>query len=56
MAGFRIKSLRNLAVQYHLHHKESWTEQVINHDLMLRKQKSGSVICSNGLIKNFTRE
>ena len=51
MAGFRIKSLRNLAVQYHLHHKECWTEQVINHDLMLRKQKSGSVICSNGLIK-----
>jgi cellulose synthase/poly-beta-1,6-N-acetylglucosamine synthase-like glycosyltransferase len=47
--GYRIKSLRNLAVQYHLFHKESWVDQKENELIMKRKQQSKQYVCQNGI-------
>jgi GT2 family glycosyltransferase len=50
-AGFKHKSLRNLAVQYHLWHAESWVNQDDNQKMMLEKQAGNEYICKNGLKK-----
>jgi GT2 family glycosyltransferase len=50
-AGFKHKSVRNLAVQYHLQHKENWIDQVKNMDLYRNKQRDNKFVCTNGLIK-----
>jgi len=49
--GYELKSVRNLAVQYHLNHKESWTDQEENLQIMKSNQKENRFICKNGLIK-----
>ena len=50
-AGYRLSSLRNTAVQYHLHHPENWTDQEENIKMMRDKQSRNEFICKNGLIK-----
>lgn len=49
-AGFQLKSVRNLAVQYHLYHKENWVDRTVNMARMLANQKENRYICKNGLI------
>ena len=51
-AGFEHFSVRNLAIQYHLYHAESWINQVENLSKMNEKQSRNEYICKNGLIKN----
>ncbi len=48
-AGFRLVSARNLAVQYHLNHKENWTDQSENIQIMKRKQQNNEYVCQKGL-------
>lgn len=50
-AGYELFSMRNIAVQYHLYHKENWTDQTENQKLMEQKQRSGKFVCPNGLVK-----
>lgn len=50
-AGFILFSLRNLAVQFHLHHKENWFDQSENIRMMQEKQKANRYICLNGIEK-----
>lgn len=50
-AGYKIRSLRNLSVQYHLYHPENWSDQTHNLQLMKDKQAANSFYCKNGLIK-----
>ena len=50
-AGIEMKSVRNLAVQYHLHHQENWVEQTENMDICKQKQLENKFVCSNGLTK-----
>lgn len=50
-AGYKIVSARNTAVQYHLWHKENWTDQSENIKLMKEKQARDEVFCKNGLVK-----
>lgn len=47
--GYPLISLRNLAVQYHLHHKENWTDQSRNLQLMEEKMGLRQYVCLNGL-------
>lgn len=49
--GYRIVSLRNLAVQYHLYHKENWQEQSANMVYCRDKQARNKIICNNGIQK-----
>jgi cellulose synthase/poly-beta-1,6-N-acetylglucosamine synthase-like glycosyltransferase len=49
--GYELKSVRNLAVQYHLYHKESWTDQEENLEIMKKNQQAKQFICKNGLKK-----
>jgi glycosyltransferase involved in cell wall biosynthesis len=49
--GFELFSVRNIAVQYHLHHKENWTEQVENQRIMYSKKAARQFVCQNGLKK-----
>jgi GT2 family glycosyltransferase len=49
--GYHLRSLRNLAVQYHLYHKENWSSQEINTDKMTGKQSRREYVCRNGLEK-----
>lgn len=51
MAGYKIKSLRNLAVQYHLYHKENWTSQEENSAMMHERKEKGLYRCLNGFQK-----
>lgn len=51
LAGYSLHSLRNVAVQYHLHHPENWVDQSENVALMAEKQKKGNPLCNNGLEK-----
>jgi cellulose synthase/poly-beta-1,6-N-acetylglucosamine synthase-like glycosyltransferase len=52
--GIKFKSLRNLAIQYHLFHgRENRTENHNkNEKLYNQKKKEGNIFCINGLIKN----
>jgi GT2 family glycosyltransferase len=49
--GYKLFSLRNIAVQYHLHHKENWTSQDTNLNLMKQKMHQNKFFCTNGLTK-----
>ena len=49
--GYPLVSLRNLAVQYHLHHRENWTDQSTNLQLMEQKMGLKQYVCRNGLKK-----
>jgi GT2 family glycosyltransferase len=49
--GYRLRSLRNLAVQYHLYHKENWSSQEQNIEKMNFKQSRREYVCHNGLEK-----
>lgn len=49
--GYELKSVRNLAVQYHLYHTENWTNQEENVLLMQQKQDKLQFFCSNGTTK-----
>ncbi len=49
--GCRLFSLRNLAVQYHLYHKESWTDQTENLIYCRQMQAQSQVVCKNGIQK-----
>jgi GT2 family glycosyltransferase len=49
--GCSLFSLRNLAVQYHLHHRENWNDQSVNLQLMERKMGLKQYVCRNGLKK-----
>lgn len=51
-AGFPLKSVRNLAVQYHLHHKENWNDNTVNKARILKNQQENRFFCANGLILN----
>lgn len=48
---YPLFSLRNLAVQYHLHHPENWTDQSRNLQLMEEKVGLKQYVCRNGLKK-----
>lgn len=48
-AGYKLVSARNLAVQYHLHHKENWSTQDENISIMKAKQAKNEYICKKGL-------
>lgn len=50
-AGYALFSLRNLAVQYHLNHKENWFDQSENLRLMNEKQNANQFVCLNGIEK-----
>jgi glycosyltransferase involved in cell wall biosynthesis len=49
--GFSMVSMRNLAVQYHLYHRENWTDQSENLQLMEKKMGLRQYVCLNGLRK-----
>jgi hypothetical protein len=49
--GIRLFSVRNLAVQYHLYHKENWTDQSVNENMMKEKSIMKRFVCDNGLKK-----
>lgn len=49
--GYKITSVRNLAVQYHLYHKENWTSQEENIAIMESKKARHAYRCENGLEK-----
>lgn len=51
-AGFQMKSVRNLAVQYHLYHKENWNDNTENKARMLENQQANMFYCKNGIICN----
>lgn len=51
MAGFKLRSVRNMAVVYHLYHHEVWSDQKENVSMMKEKQKKGNVQCVNGIKK-----
>lgn len=49
--GVGIRSVRNLAVQYHLWHRLTWTDQTENFKIMHRNQAAHQYICKNGIQK-----
>jgi len=49
--GCKIVSLRNLAVQYHLYHKENWADDTINMHYFRTIQQAHQVVCKNGIKK-----
>lgn len=49
--GYTLFSVRNLAVQYHLYHKENWTDQSENQQIMEEKKVLQKYVCDNGLQK-----
>lgn len=49
MAGYVFRSLRNQAVQYHLFHQKSWTDQSENINKGLEKKSRGEFVCYHGL-------
>lgn len=53
--GYELFSVRNLAVQYHLYHKEGWSDQSENQAMMERKKNERLFVCENGLKKSEMR-
>lgn len=47
--GYEFVSVRNRAIVYHLYHKESWSNQDENLDIMHRNQQNNQVFCSKGI-------
>lgn len=52
--GLQLRSVRNLAVLYHLNHDEVWNEQDENVKLMLEKREKSLYRCINGINKKST--
>lgn len=50
-AGFSYQSVRNLAVQYHLYHRENWKDTTENMKICNANIAENKYICSNGLVK-----
>lgn len=50
-AGFQIKSVRNLAVQYHLYHQEIWNDNSENMVKMEKNQQANKFFCKKGLVQ-----
>ena len=50
--GCKIVSLRNLAVQYHIHHKENWNDNNENMNYCRKMQEEKQIICKNGIEKH----
>jgi len=50
-SGFKIKSVRNFAIVYHLHHNRNWVNRDENLEICRKKQLEKAFICANGLIK-----
>lgn len=48
-AGYKMKSLRNLAVQYHLYHQMNWSNNQKNKEKMLVNQKINKYLCDKGI-------
>ncbi len=48
-AGFRLQPVRNLAVQYHLYHRENWTDKTENMMRMQKNKSENRYICTHGL-------
>ena len=48
-AGFQVKPVRNLAVQYHLYHSENWNDNTENLKRMLKNQSENRYICTCGI-------
>lgn len=49
--GYKLRSLRSLAIQYHLWHKENWHDQSVNANIFEQERKAGRLVCRNGLQK-----
>ena len=49
--GYHLYSLRNFAVQYHLYHKENWSDQSVNEAIMKENQRLKRYVTLNGLKK-----
>ena len=51
--GVTKKSMKNRAIVYHIHHKRTYTEDIIyaNMDVWKAKQKQGHIRCLNGIEK-----
>lgn len=49
--GCKIVSLRNLAVQYHLYHKENWIDDSVNMAYFRTIESNHQIICKNGIQK-----
>ncbi len=52
--GYKIRSVRNLAVQYHLWHKENWQEQSANMAYCKQQQAAKAFICEKGINQHIT--
>lgn len=50
--GCKIVSLRNLAVQYHLYHKENWVDDSVNMAYFRTIQAANQIVCKNGIRKD----
>lgn len=50
--NYKLYSLRNFAVQYHLHHKENWTDQSENEKKMNENIQKKQFYAKNGLVKS----
>ena len=48
-AGYELKPVRNLAVQYHLYHTEIWNDKTQNLERMQKNQSENRYICTCGL-------
>mgnify|MGYP000001303265 FL=1 len=49
--GCKIVSVKNLAVQYHLYHKENWTNHDENMVYCKQLQAANQIVCKNGIQK-----
>lgn len=47
--GYGFKSVKNLAIQYHLYHEKNWSDSSINIAIMLKKQTEKNYFCLNGI-------
>ncbi len=47
--GYNITSIKHFCIQYHLNHKESWTDQSENEKMMHQKMENKTYRCINGL-------
>jgi len=50
-SGYKIKSVRNLAIVYHLFHPSNWVNQDDNLEICRKKELEKTYICKNGLTK-----
>ena len=49
-AGFKLKSVRSVAVQYHLYHAQAWHDNTENKKKMQTKMERNEYFCRQGLI------